>query len=79
MADDKILDKVRALLAKAAGTEYPAEAEAFLAKAEALMARHAIAQRARTPQDLLGFGAEGWGHDAAASTPDRLVFRRKQN
>ncbi len=44
MADDKILDKVRALLAKAAGTEYPAEAEAFLAKAEALMARHAIDQ-----------------------------------
>ena len=48
-------------------------------RARGLMARHAIAQRARTPQDLLGFGAEGWGHDAAASTPDRLVFRRKQN
>ena len=47
-------------------------------RARGLMARHAITQRARKPQDLLGFGAEGWGHDAAASTPGRLVFRRKQ-
>jgi len=41
------------------------------------MARHAIAQRARTPEDVLGFDAEGWRHAPAVSTPERLVFRRR--
>ena len=36
------LDRVRALLAKAHATEFDAEAEAFMAKAQALMTRHAI-------------------------------------
>lgn len=40
--DVKVLDKVRALLAKAEGTDFPAEAEAFTAKAQELMSRHAI-------------------------------------
>lgn len=44
MADESTLGKVRALLAKAESTEFPAEAEAFIAKAEELMARHAIDQ-----------------------------------
>ena len=48
-------------------------------RARGLMARHAIQQRARKPEDLRGFDAEGWAHDAAASSPDRLVFRRRQN
>lgn len=41
-ADDPILAKVRALLAKAESTSFDAEAEALTAKAQQLMARHAI-------------------------------------
>jgi cytoplasmic iron level regulating protein YaaA (DUF328/UPF0246 family) len=33
--------------------------------------------RVTTPKGLQGFEAEGYGFDAAASEPDRLVFRRK--
>ena len=40
--DGRVLDKVRALLVKAESTEFPAEAEAFTAKAQDLMARYAI-------------------------------------
>lgn len=39
----KMLDRVRALLAKAESTEHPAEAEAFMAKAHELIQLHAIA------------------------------------
>ena len=46
-------------------------------RARGLMARHAILERAKAPKDLLGFCAEGYAHDAKASTPDRLVFRRR--
>lgn len=40
--EDKMLARVRSLLAKAESTEYPAEAEAFTTKAQDLMTRHAI-------------------------------------
>jgi hypothetical protein len=40
--DQRTLDRVRALLAKAESTGYPEEAEAFTAKAQELMARHSI-------------------------------------
>jgi hypothetical protein len=40
--DQRMLDRVRALLAKAESTEFPEEAEAFTAKAQELMARHSI-------------------------------------
>jgi hypothetical protein len=40
--DHKVLHRVRALLAKAESTDHPAEAEAFTAKAQELIARHAI-------------------------------------
>jgi hypothetical protein len=40
--DPRILDRVRALLAKAESTEFPEEAEALTAKAQELIARHAI-------------------------------------
>ena len=40
--DDPMLVKVRALLAKAESTEFEAESDAFTAKAQELMARHAI-------------------------------------
>ncbi|MBI2704175.1 MAG: DUF2786 domain-containing protein [Actinobacteria bacterium] len=42
--DPKILTKVRALLAKAESTNFPDEAESLTAKAQELMARHAIDQ-----------------------------------
>lgn len=40
--DEKMLARVRGLLAKAEATEYPDEAEALSAKAQALMARHSL-------------------------------------
>ena len=42
MIDEKVLERVRGLLAKAEATSFPAEAEAFTAKAQELMTRHAI-------------------------------------
>ncbi len=41
-SDPKLLTRIRALLAKAEGTDYPHEAEALTAKAQDLMTRHAI-------------------------------------
>ncbi|WP_155369242.1 DUF2786 domain-containing protein [Catellatospora vulcania] len=41
-ADQRMLDRIRALLAKAESTDFPEEAEAFTAKAQQLMARHSI-------------------------------------
>lgn len=43
-ATTRMLDRVRALLAKAEATEYPEEAEALTAKAQQLISRHALAQ-----------------------------------
>ena len=40
--DQRMLDRVRALLAKAESTDFPQEADAFTAKAQELMARHRI-------------------------------------
>ncbi|MCA2318215.1 DUF2786 domain-containing protein [Mycobacterium intracellulare] len=40
--DEKMLARVRALLAKAEATDYPDEAEALSAKAQALMVRHSL-------------------------------------
>lgn len=40
--DQRILEKIRALLAKAESTTFPEEAEALSAKAQELMARHSI-------------------------------------
>jgi hypothetical protein len=40
--DQRKLDRIRALLAKAESTDFPEEADAFTAKAQELMARHRI-------------------------------------
>lgn len=40
--DDRVLDKVRALLAKAESSTYPSEAESLSAKAQELISRHQI-------------------------------------
>lgn len=49
----------------------------FAKKARGAMARHAILERARSVRALESFNADGYGFDAAASEPDRLVFRRR--
>ena len=46
-------------------------------RARGLMARYAIQHRLQTPEQLHGFDLDGYGFDASASAPDRLVFRRK--
>lgn len=46
-------------------------------RARGLMARHAIGERARSPEALQRFASEGYAFEAAASEPDRLVFRRR--
>src|SRR4051794_24470656 len=40
--DERVLRRIRGLLAKAESTEFPDEAEALTAKAQELMARHAV-------------------------------------
>ncbi|MGY0233507.1 DUF2786 domain-containing protein [Longispora urticae] len=50
MADQRMLDRVRALLRKAESTTFPEEADALTAKAQELMAKHGI--------DDLGPGAD---------------------
>lgn len=42
MADDKMIDKIQALLNKAENTTFEAERDTFLAKAQELMTKHAI-------------------------------------
>lgn len=61
--DDRLLHKVRSLLAKAESTPYPEEADALTAKAQALMDRHSI--------DAAVLAASGRGPAATAS--GRLV------
>jgi uncharacterized protein len=46
-------------------------------RARGLMVRYAVEKKAATVKKLQGFNAEGYAFDAAASAPDRLVFRRK--
>ena len=51
----------------------------FYAKqARGLMARYAIEHRVRRPAQLEGFDAAGYAFAAEASTPERLVFRRRR-
>lgn len=47
--DRRVLARVRALLAKAESTEFPAEAEAFAGKAQELIARHSLDEAAHAP------------------------------
>lgn len=46
-------------------------------RARGLMARYAASKRVTTPKQLEKFKQDGYALDAAASEPDRLVFRRK--
>ena len=49
----------------------------YAKRARGLMARYAILQRVTTPRQLEGFNLEGYAFACGASTPERLVFRRK--
>ncbi|MEV7231446.1 DUF2786 domain-containing protein [Polymorphospora sp. NPDC051019] len=49
--DHRLLDRVRALLAKAESTAYPAEAEAYTAKAQELIARHSLDEALSAARD----------------------------
>lgn len=51
----------------------------FAKRARGLMARWAILHKAGTPKALEKFDLEGYGFDAAASKPERLVFRRRSS
>lgn len=61
--DERVLGRIRALLAKAESTEFPREAEALSARAQEMMARHSVDQ------------ALVWAAGAAGSEPEgrRLV------
>jgi hypothetical protein len=59
---DPVLAKVRALLNKAESSEYAAEAEAFTAKAQALISRHSL-------EDLLGDAHEAGFRPASVRIP----------
>ncbi|MBK6471069.1 MAG: peroxide stress protein YaaA [Betaproteobacteria bacterium] len=48
----------------------------FAKKARGLMARYAVQHRVRSVRQLESFDAEGYALDRAASSRDRLVFRR---
>jgi hypothetical protein len=67
VTDDR-LSTIRGLLSKAEATSFPAEAEAFLAKATDLMSRYALDEAA------VWASAEGGG--GGAPTEIRLVMRR---
>lgn len=49
----------------------------FAKRARGAMARFAIQHRLVTPAELVAFGDNGYCFAAAASTPQRLVFRRR--
>lgn len=46
-------------------------------RARGMMVRFAIEQHAEKPDDLRAFNTDGYAWDAKASTPTKLVFRRK--
>lgn len=66
VTDDRVLATVRALLSKAESTEFGEEAEAFTAKAQELMSRHAID---RAVIDAKGSGAKPRGRRVPIDDP----------
>ena len=69
--EEKVLERVRALLAKAEGTDYPAEAETYAAKAAELIARHGVEQAMLEARD--GGGDPVESREIAVSDPYRMV------
>jgi cytoplasmic iron level regulating protein YaaA (DUF328/UPF0246 family) len=50
----------------------------FAKKARGMMARFAIENQVQTPDQLRAFDTDGYAWVARESTPERLVFQRKQ-
>ena len=70
--DPRLLDRVRALLAKAESTTYPAEAEAYTAKAQELIARHSLDAALSAARSGGGWAARsggGWAGAAGVVVP----------
>lgn len=75
--DERILSRVRALLAKAESTTFEAEAETFTARAQTLMARHSIdaALLASDPRRAAeGAEARRVGIDQPYESPKSMLF-----
>lgn len=74
--DERVLSRVRALLAKAESTTYQAEAETFTAGAQALMARHSIdvAMLDAKEDNRGGPGAVRIGIDRPYESPKALLL-----
>ena len=66
--DQRMLDRVRALLAKAESTEFPEEAEALTSRAQELMARHSI------DDALLAAAGERSGRPGPGEAGGRRLF-----
>ncbi len=66
--DQRMLDRVRALLAKAESTEFPEEAEALTSRAQELMARHSI------DDALLAAAADRAGRTGPGQADGRRLF-----
>jgi cytoplasmic iron level regulating protein YaaA (DUF328/UPF0246 family) len=49
----------------------------FAKRARGLMARYATLKRVTQPKQLEKFNLDGYAFDAAVSSPERMVFRRK--
>ena len=49
----------------------------YAKRARGLMARFATTHRLNLPEQLQGFDLDGYGFFAAASSTERLVFRRR--
>jgi Protein of unknown function (DUF2786) len=63
--DQRMLERVRALLAKAESTEFPEEAEALTARAQGLMARHSIDEALLAATVARQSGKAGPGSEAS--------------
>lgn len=75
--DERVLARVRALLAKAESTPYPAEAETFTAGAQAMMARHSIDRAlldATAPSKAAGPGGRRLGIDNPYEGPKAMLL-----
>jgi hypothetical protein len=76
--DGRLLERVRALLAKAESTTFPEEADALTAKAQELMTRHSIDQAMLDAGRGAGAAAEGRrvGIDDPYAGPKSLLLSR---
>ncbi|GII31281.1 DUF2786 domain-containing protein [Planotetraspora mira] len=76
VASERTLARIRALLAKAESTEFPAEAETFTSAAQSLMARHSIdaAMLAAEPGGVQEPGGRRLGIEAPYEKPKAILL-----